>query len=201
MKTISNKCNSNKQIIENNNKAGCKSCDAPTSGRAYLEDLDVYLGRVRNFVKNHGDKTGSNEIKQLMMNGKDNQISAVAQTVRLLDEFGGAGAKFSADKVKAFEVKIGNQTDAALADAKHPKEADILVEFVVDNSIRKKFYELKSFASTNLSSNIKGRADQLIGYLKNGELKNIVDLEYIFDKRKLLSEIHSGYPYGSIVAA
>jgi len=76
------------KIIKANKFAPCVTC--ATAGKAHLEHIHLYLGRVENFVVTHNSGAtpteGAASVLNFMMNGQKFQIDEIAQLTRYVDE-------------------------------------------------------------------------------------------------------------------
>lgn len=155
------------KIIQNNVRAPCKTC---TGGSKYLKDMDEYLDDVAHFVDNFYDVNDAQRLITELKNGAQNTLEGGAYVVRVFKE--NPNGLFNLDNAAEIDLRFSE---------------DVLNRF--DVKFSNGFGEFKSY-QINSVGNVS--VNQLKEYLSDPLLNSLDDLNYMFDKRKLLSEYGTG---------
>ncbi|WP_421498027.1 hypothetical protein [Flavobacterium columnare] len=154
-------------IIRNNVRATCKTCNG---GAKYLKDMDEYLDDVAYFVNNFYEIRDATRLISELKNGAQNTLEGGAFVVRVFKE--NPNGLFNVGNVAEIDLRFSE---------------DVLNRF--DVKFINGFGEFKSY-QINSISNVS--ANQLKQYLSSPNLNSLNDLNYIFDKRKLLKQYNVG---------
>ncbi len=154
-------------IIRNNVRATCKTCNG---GAKYLKDMDEYLDDVAYFVNNFYEIRDATRLISELKNGAQNTLEGGAFVVRVFKE--NPNGLFNVGNVAEIDLRFSE---------------DVLNRF--DVKFTNGFGEFKSY-QINSVSNVS--VNQLKQYLSSPNLNSLNDLNYIFDKRKLLKQYNVG---------